>query len=63
MDIGLTFRNLTDKTITGLRGRVTVLDGFGKAVYSFSFCDDDKILPKSEEGSGAYNFDHKSIRR
>jgi hypothetical protein len=61
VDIGLKFRNLTDKTITGLRGRVAVLDGFGKAAYSFGFRDDDKIRPKSEEGSGAYNFDHNQF--
>jgi hypothetical protein len=61
LDISLRFKNLTDKTITGLRGRVSVLDGFGNVVYSFGFRDDDKISPKSAEGRGAYNFDHNEF--
>lgn len=52
------FRNLTDKTIIGIRGRITVLDGFGRAVYSFGFRDDDKLPAKTDsKARGGYNFD------
>jgi hypothetical protein len=46
VSIHLKFQNLTDKMIIGLRGRVSVLDGFGKEVYSFGFRDDDRILER-----------------
>jgi prepilin-type processing-associated H-X9-DG protein len=59
--VSLRFKNLTNKTIVGLRGHVAVLDGFGKTVYSFGFRDDDKIAPNSEAGRGAYNFDHNQF--
>jgi hypothetical protein len=61
IDVSLMFKNLTDKTIVGLRGRVEVLDGFGKVAFSFGFRDDDKIEPKTEAGRGAYNFDHNQF--
>jgi hypothetical protein len=61
VDVNIKFQNLTDKTIVGIRGSVSVLDGFGKTVYSFGFRDDDKILPKSAAGDVSYNFDHNQF--
>lgn len=61
VEIRLRFKNRTDKTITGLRGRVEVLDAFGTSVFGFNFRDDDKILPKASEGSGGYSFDHNQF--
>jgi hypothetical protein len=50
------FKNVGTKTIVGIQGHISVLDGFGKEVYGFNFRDDDKITPGAESDSG-YNFD------
>lgn len=56
--VSVVFKNVSDRTIVGLRGRLSVLDGFGKEVYGFGFRDDDKLLPgkESRRGSG-YQFE------
>jgi hypothetical protein len=61
LDIQLGFKNQTDKTITGLRGHVEVLDAFGNAAYEFNFRNDDKIAPKSSGGGGSYSFEHNQF--
>lgn len=53
-----TFRNLGSKTITGIRGRISVLDAFGREVFGFGFRDDDKIAAGAEtRHSGGYSFE------
>jgi hypothetical protein len=61
IDLHLRLKNLTDKTIVGVRGQLAVLDGFGIPVYSFGFRDDNRILPKSDEDRGAYSFEHNQF--
>ena len=51
------FRNVGSNTIVGLRGHLSMIDGFGKEVYGFNFPDDDKILPGHDSGGGGYNFE------
>jgi len=51
------FRNVGNKTVVGIQGRLSVKDGFGNEVYGFNFRDDDKILPGRTSGSGGYSFD------
>ena len=55
------FRNVGSNTIVGLRGRLAVIDGFGKEVYGFNFRADDKILPGHESGRGGYSFDENQF--
>jgi hypothetical protein len=56
--IGVEFKNLSTKTIVGLRGKLSVLDGFGKEVYSFGFRYDNKIVPgKETHRGGGYTFE------
>jgi hypothetical protein len=55
------FRNVGSKTIVGLRGRLSVIDGFGKEVYGFNFRDDDKILPGHNSGRGGYSFEENQF--
>lgn len=50
------FKNVGTKTIVGIQGRISVLDGFGKEVYGFSFRDDDKIAPGASSNAD-YNFE------
>ena len=50
------FKNVGKKTIVGLQGRISVLDGFGKEVYGFNFRADDKIAPGAQS-DGGYKFD------
>jgi hypothetical protein len=52
------FKNLSGKTIVGLRGRISVQDGFAREVYSFTFRDDDK-LPSGRQSRprGGYSFE------
>lgn len=54
--ISVAFRNVGNKTITGVQGRISMLDGFGKEVYGFAFRADDKI-PPGEEKRGGYTFE------
>jgi F0F1-type ATP synthase membrane subunit c/vacuolar-type H+-ATPase subunit K len=49
-------RNLTRKTVVGIKGRVIILDGFGTEVGWFGFKDTDKLLPGEETGGG-YSFE------
>jgi hypothetical protein len=52
------FKNIGEKTIVGLRGHLSVLDGFGKEVYGFTFRSDDKLAPgKDSAHSGGYKFE------
>ncbi len=55
------FRNVGSNTIVGLRGRLAVIDGFGKEVYGFNFRADDKILPGHDSGRGGYSFDENQF--
>lgn len=55
--IALGIKNTGQKTIVGLRGHLSVLDGFGKEAYGFNFRDDDKLRPGQESSRGGYNFD------
>jgi hypothetical protein len=55
------FRNVGRNTIVGLRGRLSVIDGFGKEVYGFNFRDDDKILPGHDSGHGGYSFEENQF--
>jgi hypothetical protein len=55
------FRNVGSKTIVGLRGRLSVIDGFGKEVYGFNFRDDDKILSGHDSGRGGYSFEENQF--
>jgi hypothetical protein len=55
------FRNVGTNTIVGLRGRLSVIDGFGKEVYGFNFRDDDKILPGHDSGRGGYSFEENQF--
>jgi hypothetical protein len=50
------FRNVGNQAIVGVRGRLSVIDGFGKEVYAFDFRADDKILPGHDSGRGGYSF-------
>jgi len=45
----------------GLRGYLSVIDGFGKEVYGFTFRDDDKILPGHDSGRGGYSFEENQF--
>jgi hypothetical protein len=60
MDVALTFRNLTDKTITGLRGRVTFLDGFGKLFTNSVSSIMTRSHPNPKKAA-ARNFDHNQF--
>jgi hypothetical protein len=60
LEIVLGLQNISDKTITGIRGRVTVSDAFNKEAYSFTFKDDDKIAPQLNTHA-AYSFDHNQF--
>jgi len=55
------FRNVGSNTIVGLRGRLAVIDGFGKEVYGFNFRADDKIQPGHDSGRGGYSFDENQF--
>ena len=55
------FRNIGSGIIVGLRGRLAVIDGFGKEVYGFNFRADDKILPGHDSGRGGYSFDENQF--
>jgi len=55
------FRNVGSNTIVGLRGRLAVIDGFGKEVYGFNFRADDKILPGHDSGRGGYSFEENQF--
>jgi hypothetical protein len=50
------FKNIGSKTIVGLQGRISMLDGFGKEVYGFNFRADNK-LAVGEESTGGYQFE------
>lgn len=50
------FKNVSSKTIVGLQGRISMIDGFGNEVYGFKFRDDDKMRP-GERSEGGYKFD------
>ncbi len=53
-----TFRNLSSKTIVGIRGRIAVLDAFGRDVYSFGFRDDGKVAAGAQSAQrGGYKFE------
>lgn len=54
--ISLGFKNIGKKTIVGLQGHISVLDGFGAEVYGFNFRADDRIAP-GESSESDYNFD------
>ncbi len=55
-------KNVSNKTIVGLRGRISMIDGFGKEVYGFGFRDDDKLLAEQESRSGGgYNFEENQF--
>ncbi len=57
-----TFRNVSQKTIVGIRGRITMLDGFNREVYSFGFRDDDKLAAGAESRrSGGYSFEDNEL--
>lgn len=45
-------RNTSNRTIVGIRGRIVVLDGFGKEVGAFNFKDDDKLRPGAQTSGG-----------
>ncbi|MFB3778479.1 MAG: hypothetical protein ACE141_12755 [Bryobacteraceae bacterium] len=56
--IKVDLRNVSDKIIVGVKGRVSVLDGFGTELYKFAYRSDERLLPGS--GSNArseYRFD------
>jgi hypothetical protein len=56
--ISVVFKNVGTKTIVGLRGLLSVLDGFGNDVYKFTFRDDEKITPgRDTGGTGGYSFE------
>jgi hypothetical protein len=55
------FRNVGSHTIVGLRGHLSVIDGFGKEVYGFNFRNDDKILPGHDSGRGGYSFEENQF--
>jgi len=55
------FRNVGSNTIVGLRGRLSVVDGFGREVYGFNFRADDKILPGKDSGRGGYSFEENQF--
>jgi hypothetical protein len=56
------FRNLSSKTIVGIRGRIAVLDAFGHEAYSFGFKDDDKLASGAESRhAGGYTFEHNQF--
>jgi prepilin-type processing-associated H-X9-DG protein len=58
----LKFKNITQKEITGIKGRVEVLDGFSKPVFAFNFRDDGKIPAGSEEiRADEYSFEHNQF--
>jgi len=59
--ISPTFRNTGSKAIVGLRGRLSVIDGFGKEVYGFNFRDDDRILPGRDSSRGGYSFEENQF--
>jgi hypothetical protein len=52
------FKNVGPKTIVGLQGRMSVLDGFGNEVYGFNFRADNKLTPARESSHTAgYEFE------
>jgi hypothetical protein len=52
------FTNVGSGTIVGLRGHLSVLDGFGEEVFGFNFRADDKLLPGHDsDRSGGYCFE------
>jgi hypothetical protein len=52
------FKNVSEKIIIGLRGQLSVVDGFGKEVYGFNFRSDDKLVPGRDSGhTGGYRFE------
>jgi hypothetical protein len=52
------FRNVSGKMIVGIRGRIAVVDAFGRDVFSFGFRDDDKLAAGTESpGRGGYTFE------
>jgi hypothetical protein len=56
------FKNIGSSTIVGLRGRLSVIDGFGKEVFGFNFRDDDKILPNYDSSrGGGYRFEENEF--
>lgn len=56
--IAVVFKNSGTKAIVGLRGRLSVLDGFGKEAYGFNFRADDKLLAgKQSSRYGGYSFE------
>src|SRR5712664_9874 len=55
------FRNVGSRTIVGLRGYLSVIDGFGKEVHGFNFRGDDKILPGHDSGRGGYSFEENQF--
>jgi prepilin-type processing-associated H-X9-DG protein len=62
LGILLKFKNLTQKEITGIQGRVEVLDGFSKPVFAFNFRDDRKTPAGSEEiRADEYSFEHNQF--
>jgi hypothetical protein len=60
--ISPTFQNVSTKTIVGIRGKITVLDGFGHEAFAFKFKDDDKLAAgaSSVRGNG-YSFEHNQF--
>jgi len=55
------FKNVGSSTIVGLRGHLSVIDGFGNEVFGFNFRDDDKILPGHDSGRGGYSFEENQF--
>ena len=55
------FKNVGQKTITGLRGHLSVLDGFGTEVYGFNFRADDKLFPGHDSSRMSYSFEHNQF--
>lgn len=56
------FRNTSPKAIVGVRGRISVIDGFGREVHSFGFRDDDKLAAGAEsKHGGGYAFEHNQF--
>ena len=52
------FKNVGSKTIVGLQGHLSVLDGFGKEVYGFNFRSDNKLAPGHDSShTGGYSFE------
>jgi hypothetical protein len=57
------FKNVGSRAIVGLRGRLSVIDGFGNEVYGFNFRDDDKMLPGHDSGrGGGYSFEENQFQ-